>query len=80
MSKTNKADRPDYCIVCGGYTGYTYGTHIDCRKNYIPGCGQLCEKCAGQIDRAQHRQGSGETPLEEVNRIMTALKSKDEGD
>lgn len=80
MSKIDKANQPDYCVACGAPTGYTYDTPVDCRKNYIHGCGQLCEKCVGQLDREQHRHGTGETPLEEVNRIMAALKSTDEGE
>ncbi len=81
MDKTDKCVlQYEVCVSCGLLTAVLVETPIDCRKNYVCGCGQLCEKCAGQIDREQHKRGSSETSLEEVNRIMTALKSTDEGD
>lgn len=33
------------CISCGAETPYTITTHIDQRKHYIEGAGQLCVKC-----------------------------------
>jgi len=43
MEKTK--DKVDKCISCGGDTPYTINTHIDMRKFYIEGAGQLCVKC-----------------------------------
>jgi len=33
------------CVSCGVETPYTINTHIDMRKHYIEGAGQLCGKC-----------------------------------
>lgn len=37
------------CISCGVETPYTINTHIDMRKNYIEGAGQLCAGCYEKI-------------------------------
>lgn len=34
----------DVCVVCGEETPYDRETHIDFRKYYVEGAGQLCEK------------------------------------
>lgn len=38
-------ETPDFCVLCGKETPYTLDTHIDFRKGYIEGAGQLCEFC-----------------------------------
>lgn len=35
----------DKCIECGKDTGYSINDHIDSRKGYIEGAGQLCSEC-----------------------------------
>ncbi len=35
----------DKCACCGNDTGIPKDTPIDERRNYIKGCGQLCDKC-----------------------------------
>ena len=35
----------DKCISCGCDTPYTINTHIDQRKHYVEGAGQLCVGC-----------------------------------
>ncbi len=39
----------DKCVSCGGGTPYTITTHIDQRKHYVEGSGQLCVKCYNKI-------------------------------
>ena len=36
----------DKCIICGEETAYDVTTHIDYRRNYVEGAGQVCEACA----------------------------------
>ena len=37
-------DEPERCLVCGEFTPYTKGTHVDFRTGYINGAGQGCYK------------------------------------
>ena len=37
------------CVVCDKETGYDIETHIDMRKFYIEGVGQICDKCYWEI-------------------------------
>jgi len=46
--KKEKRER-DNCVSCGEETEYYKDTHIDFRKHYIEGAGQLCSKCYGEI-------------------------------
>jgi len=39
----------DKCVMCGGKTPYDKNTHIDNRKYYIEGAGQMCEGCHTRI-------------------------------
>ncbi len=39
------SNKKDKCVMCGGKTPYDTNTHIDFRKYYIEGAGQLCEPC-----------------------------------
>jgi len=34
------------CVICSVDTQVPRSMSIDFRKNYVEGCGQLCEKCA----------------------------------
>ncbi len=36
----------EYCVMCGDLTDVPMARPVDCRENYIVGCGQLCPKCA----------------------------------
>lgn len=38
-------ETPDFCVLCGKETPYTLDIHVDFRKGYIEGAGQLCESC-----------------------------------
>ena len=35
----------DKCVSCGRDTGISINTHIDSRKTYVEGAGQLCAEC-----------------------------------
>ena len=41
--------KKDKCVMCGGKTPYDKDTHIDNRKYYIEGAGQMCEGCHTRI-------------------------------
>jgi hypothetical protein len=45
----------DKCVVCKKETQYTKDTHIDERKHYVEGAGQLCEKCYESIYNLQFK-------------------------
>ncbi len=33
------------CVLCGTYTKVLSRLPVECRREYVYGCGQLCEKC-----------------------------------
>ncbi len=35
----------EICVLCGADTGVPTELSVSLRKNYIEGCGQLCERC-----------------------------------
>ena len=37
------------CVSCGKVTEYNKTDHIDLRKNYVEGVGQLCPGCYNKI-------------------------------
>ena len=37
------------CVMCGTKTEYTKDTHIDQRRHYIEGAGQMCKDCHTKI-------------------------------
>ena len=39
----------DKCVMCGTKTPYTKDTHIDERRHYIEGAGQMCSDCHTKI-------------------------------
>ena len=41
--------KKDKCVMCGAKTEYDTNTHIDNRKHYIEGAGQMCEDCHTKI-------------------------------
>ena len=42
-------EEKELCVLCGKETEEYKSTHIDLRKNYIDGAGQLCNECADKI-------------------------------
>ena len=41
--------KKDKCVMCGVKTEYDRDTHIDNRKYYIEGAGQMCQGCHTRI-------------------------------
>lgn len=39
------------CVMCGEMTNIPIPLPITCRKNYVEGIGQLCEKCQNKLNR-----------------------------
>tara|TARA_Y100000590_G_C15227745_1_gene828835 strand:- start:307 stop:486 length:180 start_codon:yes stop_codon:yes gene_type:complete len=39
----------DKCVMCGTKTPYTKDTHIEERRHYIKGAGQMCKDCHTKI-------------------------------
>lgn len=37
------------CVLCGGDSGYKFGTPIEQRQFYVEGSGQLCQKCFDKV-------------------------------
>lgn len=35
----------EYCVICGKKTNYRFNDHIDTRRGYVGGLGQLCSDC-----------------------------------
>ena len=40
--ETNNIEK---CVNCGRETGHSINDHVDSRKTYVEGAGQLCSKC-----------------------------------
>ncbi len=43
----------EQCVICGFAVFVNRDTPVECRKNYVEGCGQLCEGCAADVHREQ---------------------------
>jgi len=41
----------EMCVRCGDPTEYYIDTHINLRRNYVETSGQLCEKCAKEMNQ-----------------------------
>ena len=50
-----KEKEKECCVVCDKETEYTKDTHIDQRKYYVEGAGQLCKECYASIYCTQTR-------------------------
>ncbi len=82
MSKEN-SDVPQYeiCVICGEITKVLVKTPIDCRENYICGCGQLCEKCANILRREEEKKHYKNVVSEiEMETLLAALRKNGKGD
>ena len=44
------------CVDCGLDTGYSINDHVDSRKNYVEGAGQLCSKCFIEVYKKVHKK------------------------
>ena len=47
------------CVNCGAETDVPVDQHIDLRKNYVEGAGQLCDGCYNKIYDEREDKGSG---------------------
>ncbi len=76
----SKNDTPQYeiCVACGEMTDVLWDTPIDCRRNYVHGCGQLCEKCGDKLER-ENQPKTTELKSGELERLMHSLR-KGKGD
>ena len=44
------------CVSCIREVGYRINTHIDIRKNYVEGVGQLCSECFIEVYNKVHKK------------------------
>ena len=44
------------CVSCGLNTGYSINDHIDSRKAYVEGVGQLCAHCFIEVYKKVHKK------------------------
>lgn len=42
------------CVNCGRDTGYSLNDHVDYRKSYVDGAGQLCSQCFIEVYKKVH--------------------------
>lgn len=41
----------EMCVLCGRETQYSKDDNISVRRNYVEGCGQLCDDCCGKVKK-----------------------------
>ncbi len=46
------------CVLCGQTTNIAVDLPVEIRKNYIQGCGQLCDACHAELKRSMHTETS----------------------
>ncbi len=66
--------RYEICVSCGQMTNVLWDMPIDCRKNYVPGCGQLCEECGNKLER-ETKPKSTTVDDDEIGWLMHALRN-----
>ena len=44
------------CVSCGLNTGYSINDHVDSRKEYVEGVGQLCAHCFIEVYKKVHKK------------------------
>lgn len=44
------------CVTCGLNTGYSINDHVDSRKGYVEGVGQLCGHCFIEVYKKVHKK------------------------
>ena len=44
------------CVSCGPNTGYSINQHVDSRKSYVEGAGQLCAECFIEVYKKVHKK------------------------
>ncbi len=48
------------CVLCGKSVGVLQSTPVQCRADYIEGCGQLCPECARDVSESGKKRGQKE--------------------
>jgi hypothetical protein len=56
--KTNVVET-EKCVMCGAETNVPVDLHVDLRKNYVEGVGQLCAGCYNKVYDEREDKGSG---------------------
>jgi hypothetical protein len=51
VSTNKKETNYEKCVLCHKLTDVSADCPIDAREYYVPGIGQLCNKCFGEIGR-----------------------------
>lgn len=46
----------DKCVSCGFLTPHSVEDHVDNRKTYVEGAGQLCSKCFIEVYKKVHKK------------------------
>lgn len=44
------------CVNCGRNTSYSINDHVDSRKTYVEGAGQLCSECFIEVYKKVHKK------------------------
>jgi len=52
----NKNSETEKCVSCKKDTGISINTHIDFRKGYVEGAGQLCSECFINTYKEVHKK------------------------
>jgi len=60
MDNNEKKVPTETCIVCGEDTGVPINQHIDMRKTYVEGSGQLCAKCFVSLYNKVNKQNDND--------------------
>ncbi|HOK20686.1 MAG TPA: hypothetical protein PLX73_00975 [Candidatus Paceibacterota bacterium] len=47
--RKRETEEKDRCVVCAKQTPYTKKVHINLRRYYVEGAGQLCQRCYERI-------------------------------
>lgn len=55
------------CISCGRETGYSINDHVDKRKTYVEGAGQLCSDCFIEVYKLVHSNDNVKTESQKDN-------------
>lgn len=58
----------DKCVLCGKDSGMPENMPINERKNYVKGCGQLCEACFCRLYR--HPDSENAMTDDELQRLL----------
>ena len=56
VTTTETKEEKDKCVMCWEETPYTKDTHIDQRRYYVEGAGQLCKKCWKKIFKKDEKE------------------------